>query len=242
MLAVDTSEPQVIKTISSLEGESRISREREVPVDEDFEDLILCEVFDDVDYEVNASFLHLNNEESVNLLEPVRVQEEDDRLVINDWGIEMTVEQSKDITGLLARRYLEMYSGALNQSLSPEDEAYYLNIQDYVDDLDFRIGRTPPRYFEIELLSKKPLQFSIAGKKVTIHDRSFKDTFEIFNVGEIIGCDLTFGKDRKLNSVSNTRIIQYSDSVDIQNHVPSEQEQKLAENIKGALPVFQEND
>jgi len=75
------------------------------------------------------------------------------RFEVIDWGVSFDVTDMPGLPSLLSRRFLELFSAAENDTISPADRDAYLHISDYVDFRQFTIDRAPPRYLEGEMIT-----------------------------------------------------------------------------------------
>lgn len=74
---------------------------------------------------------------------------------VRDWGIKMDCLKLPDLPREVARRFLFLLSAAENERLTEKDQADWVRISDYIDFRQFSVDRSPPRYQEGLLTSKK---------------------------------------------------------------------------------------
>jgi hypothetical protein len=147
------------------------------------------------------------------LLKPLvlRINHSTLRFTVTDWGIEMDCGSLGQLPREIARRFLQLLSGAENESLSEADQAHLLRIADYVDFQQFSINRSAPRYMEGKLISNAENVIVLwhDGSREQI-DHNVAKTLSEVNVGEQFSAFVKLGKDDKSRAIERVSLLSES--------------------------------
>jgi len=107
------------------------------------------EAFRDFSFEQTVIPLE-GGQHSLRLRKPLvlRINPENLRFLVKDWGIELDCLELSRLPRELARRFLKLLNAAENEDLGESDQADWLRISDYIDFQQFTIDRSAPRYLE----------------------------------------------------------------------------------------------
>lgn len=124
------------------------------------------------------------------------------------WEAQLPLTNVGDIARTLGRRFLELYSKAIDERLSEQDEAHWSDIVQRVDYQAFCNDRAPARYVEGTVKSTGPecIVEWYDGEMETLHPQVAR-TLNILNAGDRFGGWIKWGRDHKTQQIEGLKIL-----------------------------------
>ena len=124
----------------------------------------------EVELEYNHRSFPVGGKDHLDTLEPLTLKytDSDAKMEIVGWGLTVNLSDGSDLPRRIGKRFLELFSKAIRDDLSEQDEACFEKICNQVDYRKFCRSRELPRFREALLVLKQPIAFLkfIDGKKI----------------------------------------------------------------------------
>lgn len=124
------------------------------------------------------------------------------------WDVVLPLTHVEDISRTLGRRFIELYSKAIDERLTEQDEAHWFNVVQRVDYQGFCTDRTPARYVEGIVQAVHP------ACTVEWHDGEIESlhpqvgrTLNILSPGDRFGAWVKWGKDHKVKEIEGLKML-----------------------------------
>lgn len=127
---------------------------------------------------------------------------------VKDWGIKMECSELAQLPREIARRFIFLLSEAEAERLTETDQATWIRILDYVDFRQFSIDRSPPRYMQGTVRSKKE-KFIVEWHdgKIDILSRFVAESLSEINVGETFAAHIKLGRDDEVIGIERVLLL-----------------------------------
>lgn len=124
------------------------------------------------------------------------------------WDVQLPLTNVAEISRVLARRFLELYSKAIDGRLSEQEEAQWLEVVRRVDYQAFCNDRAPARYVEgvIKSVGPKRAVEWYDGEVEELHSQVAR-TLNVLNVGDRFGAWVKWGRDNKTQQIEGLKIL-----------------------------------
>jgi hypothetical protein len=124
------------------------------------------------------------------------------------WETQLPLTNVEDIARTLGRRFLELYSKAIDERLTEQEEAHWLEIVQRVDYQSFCNDRTPARYVE-GVVKSTGTECTVEwhdGEVESLHPQAAR-TLNILNAGDRFGGWIKWGRDHKTQQIEELKIL-----------------------------------
>jgi hypothetical protein len=111
------------------------------------------------------------------------------------WSLTVPYDQIHDISRLMGRRFLQLFSRAKSGKLTQDEESDWTTLLDQIDYQSFSIDRDPPRYVEGTILRKTPkLRVEWHDGEKAYIPPSAGTSLQVLNEGDAFGAFVKWGR------------------------------------------------
>jgi hypothetical protein len=127
---------------------------------------------------------------------------------VRGWGVKMPTKSVENLPYAMARRFLELFSGADRGTLEGSDEENWSHILDQVDFAAFSVDRAAPHYIEGTLIRTRPICL------VEWHDGTRQkinpdaaNSLGLVAPGDQFGAFVKLGRDNEVQSIERVTFL-----------------------------------
>jgi hypothetical protein len=124
------------------------------------------------------------------------------------WDVVLPLTNVEDISRTLGRRFIELYSKAVDGRLTEQDEAHWFDVVQRVDYQGFCTDRTPARYVEglIHAVNPSYIVEWHDGEMESLHPQAAR-TLNILSPGDRFGAWVKWGRDHKVKEIEGLKML-----------------------------------
>ena len=128
---------------------------------------------------------------------------------VEGWGITMPHYQTGDLPRVMARRFLELFSKAETDRLTPVEQENWAHVLDMVDFQRFCVDRATPHYLEGRVVDAEMGRVEWTdGSATRIANRAARQALRVLDNGDWFGAHVKLGLDDEVVSIERVVLIE----------------------------------